>query len=518
MISKRSSGILLHPTSLPNSPGIGTIGKNAFLFIDWLHQAGQTLWQVLPLGPTGYGDSPYASFSTFAGNPLLIDLDILVEEGWVTKDDIVPAPYITADTSIDFGSVVWWKTPILKKAAANFLNRGASVEYKQFLQDKNKWLHNYAVFMSIKEYYDRKAQEEKLFGKLWNNYWPKELATCQKDAIQKWESGHIIEIELHKAIQFFFFSQWSKLKKYANSKGISIIGDIPIFVASDSADVWANQNLFQLDADGKPNLVAGVPPDYFSATGQLWGNPLYDWDALKKDNYAWWIDRIEAMLSLVDYIRVDHFRGFEAYWAIPAQDKTAENGTWIKGPDHDLFDCIKKDLGEIPILAEDLGLITDEVKKLRDDFDLPGMKVLQFAFDINEAGRDGFTNAFLPHMYNQNSIVYTGTHDNDTMQGWLDHATKPEIDMITDYLGGDIPKNKLTQELIRVALFSPAVFAIFPLQDLYSLGSDARMNTPSTLGNNWAWRMGVEHLNPQKAAWLKKTSQMYARNLVSKKN
>jgi 4-alpha-glucanotransferase len=513
MSLKRSSGILLHPTSLPVTPGIGTIGTQAFRFVDWLAEAGQTLWQILPLGPTGYGDSPYAAFSTFAGNPLLIDLDFLKNEGLLSDSDIAPPDYIKHDGSIDYGSVVWWKMPVLKKAAGNFLARGDRHAFDSFVASHASWLENYALFMDIKEFYDKKAQDEKLFGKLWNNFWPSELATRQEKAIAEWKAKNASGIEIQKAIQFFFFRQWADLKKYANSKGISIIGDIPIFVAADSADVWANQKLFQLNENGTPKFVAGVPPDYFSATGQLWGNPLYNWDEMKKDGYAWWTERIKSMHSLVDYIRVDHFRGFEAYWAIPAGEKTAINGTWVKGPDHDFFDTIKKNLGDLPILAEDLGLITEAVRRLRDDFDLPGMKVLQFAFDANEAGKDGFINAFLPHMYPRNSLVYTGTHDNDTMQGWINNASPAEKSMIRNYLGGTVDGKDFVRELIRIALFSPAVFAVFPLQDIYALGSEARMNTPSTLGSNWSWRMATAHFDHEKAAWLKKYSHMYARNL-----
>lgn len=514
---KRASGILLHPTSLPGTPGIGTIGKQAFHFVDWLQEAGQSLWQILPLGPTGYGDSPYASFSTFAGNPLLIDLEILREQGYVKANDLKIPEYIKSDGPVDFGSVVWWKIPIVKQAAKNFLTHGQNVLFEKFKATHSSWLDNYALFMNIKEFYDKKAQDEKLFGKLWNNYWPIELATYQEKAIAEWKNNNLEGIEIQKVIQFFFFQQWLSLKKYANDKGISIIGDIPIFVASDSADVWANQHLFQLKSDGTPTFVAGVPPDYFSATGQLWGNPLYNWDEMKKDGYAWWNDRIKAMLTMVDFIRIDHFRGFEAYWAIPAGDATAINGKWIKGPDHDFFNHIKKSLGDLPILAEDLGLITEEVHSLRNDFNLPGMKVLQFAFDANEAGKDGFTNPFLPHMYSTNSLVYTGTHDNDTMQGWLDHASEAEIKVIHDYLGGSVRKNDFVKELIRISLMSVAVFAVFPLQDIFEIGSEGRMNTPSTLGNNWAWRMKHEHFSKSKAEWLKKISYVYARNLSTNK-
>jgi 4-alpha-glucanotransferase len=510
---KRSSGILMHPTSFPGTPGIGTIGAHAYRFVDWLEDAGQTLWQILPLGPTGYGDSPYASFSTFAGNPLLIDLDTLRDDGLLGDADTIPPPYITSRGPIDFGSVVWWKIPLLKKAATAFLSRATSADFMTFQDDQSIWLDDYALFMSIKEAYDKKAADEKLSGKLWNNYWPKELATRVPQALNEWKKTHANEIDQHKAIQFFFFSQWHALKAYANAKSISIIGDIPIFVAADSADVWSNQQLFQLNPDGKPKCVAGVPPDYFSATGQLWGNPLYNWDEMKRDGYSWWVNRIRSTLSLVDYIRVDHFRGFESYWSIPAGEATAINGTWEKGPDHDFFATITSKLGDLPILAEDLGLITDEVKSLRDDFNLPGMKVMQFAFVPEEADAQGYTNAFLPHMYPDNCVVYTGTHDNDTMQGWLSSATEKEVSMIRDYLGGDVGQDKIVRELIRAALFSRAIFAIFPLQDVFSLGKDTRMNTPATTGKNWTWRMENGLTDHESATWLKKYSSIYARNM-----
>ena len=520
-MSNRSSGILLHPTSLPETPGIGTIGKQAYKFVDWLASANQTLWQILPIGPTGYGDSPYASFSTFAGNPLMIDLDMLKENGWISAEQIAPPDYIKSSGYVDFGSVVWWKIPVLKTAASQFLDSCKKEDrdaYEAFKNDNASWLDNYAIFMSIKEFYDAKAKEEDRFGAMWSNYWPKDLATFQPKAVSKWHEEHVKETEVHKVIQYFFFSQWKKLKEYANSKGISIVGDIPIFVASDSADVWANQKLFQLDSDGRSTAVAGVPPDYFSATGQLWGNPLYNWDAMKKTGYKWWIDRIRAMLSVVDFVRIDHFRGFEAYWSVPAGEETAINGKWIPGPDHKLFNAIKKELGDIPVIAEDLGVITEGVAKLRDDFELPGMKILQFAFDANEAGAGGFVNPFLPHMYTENCVVYTGTHDNDTMQGWLDKASDAEIDIVTKYISGgikenELPKDQLCYGLIKVALASVAKFAVIPMQDIFAIGSEGRMNVPSTTGGiNWQWRMTPEMFSAEKALWLKEMSVLYGRN------
>lgn len=549
----RSSGILLHPTSLPCTAGIGTIGKQAYRFVDWLCSAKQTLWQILPIGPTGYGDSPYASFSTFAGNPLLIDLELLVEKKYLQAKDILPPEWIKTSGYIDFASVVYWKNPLLKQAAKNFFaqmqkDKNLQKKYDDFVAEESYWLENYATFMSIKEFYDKKAQQEKVDGAMWSNYWPKELATRNTAAVKKWQNEHQEECNSHKAIQYFFFEQWMALKTYAKQKGISIVGDIPIFVAPDSADVWANQDLFQLDENGRATSVAGVPPDYFCETGQLWGNPLYNWDAMQKDGFAWWILRIKAMMKLVDFVRIDHFRGFEAYWSVPATEKTAVNGKWIAGPAHKLFNKIKDELGDIAIIAEDLGVITDGVKKLRDDFDLPGMKILQFAFDLNEEKNGALVNAFLPHMYPQNCVVYTGTHDNSTMQGWLKSASKQELRLVAKYLGVDctsanaqnaqidnlatcaqnveeanltpckrIASGEICFSMVRLAFASTAAFAIVPLQDIYAVDDEGRMNTPATTGgHNWQWRMSEEHFDNAKALWLKELSMLYGRNLNAK--
>lgn len=521
MKNHRSSGILLHPTSLPETPGIGTIGKQAYKFVDWLEKSGQTLWQILPIGPTGYGDSPYAAFSTFAGNPLLIDLDILIEKGYLSENEAQAPDYIKSTGYVDFGAVVWWKNPVIETAAKHFLKIADKKErdtYESFKNDNAAWLDNYAVFISIKDFYDQKAKDENKFGTMWSNYWPKKYATREPNAISQWQTEHVEKIETVKVIQYFFFTQWQALKSYANNKGISIIGDIPIFVAADSADVWANQNLFQLDQEGHATAVAGVPPDYFSTTGQLWGNPLYDWDTMKKDNYKWWITRIKSMLSVVDYIRIDHFRGFEAYWAVPSNETTAVNGEWKSGPDHALFDTIKKELGDIPIIAEDLGLITKGVENLRDDFNLPGMRVLQFAFDAHEAGSKGFVNSFLPHMYNQNSVVYTGTHDNETLQGWIDNASADEISLLKRYLNAGVPgiefsDKQICAALISKAFMSTAKFCVIPLQDIFGIGNEGRMNTPSTTGGiNWQWRMEPSHFDDDKSKWLKELGTITGRN------
>ena len=524
----RSSGILMHPTSFAGTPGIGTLGKAAYEFVDWLESAHQTLWQILPIGPTGYGDSPYASFSTFAGNPLMIDLDRLVEKGWADKNDIIPADYIKSDGKVDYGSVVWWKMPVIFKCAAYFLNNCSKedrVAYEAFKNDNAEWLDNYANFTSIKQYYDSEAEKQGISGiaQMWNAFWPEDLATCNPKAVSKWNAEHTQNIEEIKVVQFFFAEQWFSLKEYANKKGISLIGDIPIFVAPDSADVWSNQKFFQLDKKGIPLKVAGVPPDYFSATGQLWGNPLYDWDTMKKDNYSWWVKRTKRMTELVDILRIDHFRGFEAYWSIPYGDDTAVNGEWIPGPNIALFDAIKKALGELPIIAEDLGVITDGVRKLRDDAQFPGMKVLQFAFDPGEAGKDGMVNAFLPHMYPQTSVVYTGTHDNDTMQGWLDQASDEAVKIAADYAFGEAKTEKEARELsnsgalckalIRCAIASTADMAVIPMQDILGLGVDARMNIPNTTGTNWSWRIADGALTKESAEWLAFISDLYGRNI-----
>ncbi|MCQ2981694.1 MAG: 4-alpha-glucanotransferase [Treponemataceae bacterium] len=518
---QRSSGILLHPTSLPETAGIGTIGKQAYRFVDFLVEAKQSLWQILPIGPTGYGDSPYASFSTFAGNPLIIDLDMLVQEGWLSADDIQCPEWISTSGPIDFGSVVYWKMPLLKKAARTFMDEVSAEErqqYEVFKKEEKLWLSDYATFMSIKEFYDAKAQEEDRFGAMWSNYWPHDLAVHDAAAVKAWNKAHRKDAELWCIIQYFFFTQWRSLKAYANEHGVSIIGDIPIFVAPDSADVWSNQNLFQLDENGRATAVAGVPPDYFSATGQLWGNPLYDWDAMEKAGYKWWINRIAHLIKLVDYVRVDHFRGFEAYWRVPAGEETAINGAWIPGPAHKLFKAIKKSLGDIPIIAEDLGVITEGVEALRDDFALPGMKVLQFAFDANEAGKGGFTNPFLPHMYGTHCVCYTGTHDNDTLAGWIHNASEAERDVVRRYVSGgintkDVKDEDLCPLLIRAAMASTAAFTVVPLQDIFGIGSEGRMNMPSTSGTNWQWRMSADMFSSEKAKWLRELSIIYGRNL-----
>jgi len=508
----RSSGILLHPTSFPGSHGIGDLGEAAYRFIDFLVAAKQSLWQVLPLGPTGYGDSPYASFSTFAGNPLLISLDKLVEAGDLDPAELADLPDFPID-QVDYGWVIYWKVPLLEKAAHNFL-QNASVErkagFERFCAEQGGWLNDFALFMAVKEHFDRKAQAEERFGAMWNNYWDKNIALRQPKALKRWREQEFEKIEIKKVLQYYFFQQWAALRQYANDHGVKIIGDIPIFVAPDSVDVWANSDLFLLDENGQPTVVAGVPPDYFSETGQLWGNPLYDWEKMRQSNFGWWIDRIRATLNLVDIIRIDHFRGFEAYWEIPAGEETAIKGKWVKAPGVALFEAVELALGQLPILAEDLGVITPEVVALREQFNFPGMKILQFAFDSKEAGGLNATNPFLPHNHTQNAVVYTGTHDNDTTKSWYRERTPEEQDLIRRYLAR--PDDDIVWDFIRMAMASVAGFAIIPMQDVLNLDNDARMNTPSTLGGNWAWRYRPEALNDWVSTRLKELVNLYARD------
>jgi len=508
----RSSGILLHPTSFPGPHGIGDLGSAAYQFIDYLVEAKQSLWQVLPLGPTGYGDSPYASFSSFAGNPYLVNLNRLVEAGDLSPVDVAEVPTFPLD-KVDFGWLIQWKVPLLVKAAQNFLAHADSqrrAEFDAFCAAQAHWLDDYALFMAVKEHYDEKARQANIFGAMWSNYWDKDIALRRPKAVAAWKKEMATDIAIRKVWQFYFFQQWTALKQYANKQGIKIIGDIPIFVAPDSVDVWANRELFFLDDEGQPTVVAGVPPDYFSATGQLWGNPLYDWKAMAKQGYQWWINRIKATLQQVDIIRVDHFRGFEAYWEVPAGEDTAIKGRWVKAPGVELFETVKTALGELPILAEDLGVITPEVNALRNHFGFPGMKILQFAFDAKEAGELNATNAFLPHNHTFKSVVYTGTHDNDTTLGWYRERSEEERDLIRRYLARS--DEDIVWNFIHIAMASVAVYAIVPFQDVLSLGSDARMNRPAILGGNWAWRYRAEALNSWSSGRLAEMVDLYGRD------
>ena len=492
MMNRRGCGILLHPTSLPGPGGIGCLGDDARRFVDLLQAMGMSYWQVLPLSPPGYGNCPYSSLSAFACNPLLIDLEQLVAEGDLPDTGCIAGHPCDR---VDFGQVIPDKLAVLHQAATTFLSQPASRrrdEFEQFCQ-RSAWLDDYALFMSLKQ-----RQQ----GEPWHR-WPAELAhpTPAIRGLLIRELGP--EIDLQRYLQWQTFRQWQTLRQYANQRGIALIGDIPIFVAYDSADVWSRRELFLLDATGNPTVVAGVPPDYFSATGQLWGNPLYDWDLMEQHGYQWWIERCRELFELFDLVRVDHFRGFEAAWHIRSNATTAVEGAWVTGPGERLFDALQAALGELPIIAEDLGVITPAVLALRDRYRFPGMKILQFAFDAAIDDRD------LPHNHEKHGVVYTGTHDNDTTKGWYSLRTAAEREEMHTYLG--TAGEDAVGDLIRAALMSVADMAIIPLQDLLQLGSEARMNIPGTPFGNWEWRFSWEMVPPELTRTIRNQLARYGR-------
>jgi len=497
----RSSGILLHPTCFPSRFGIGDLGKEAYRFIDFLKDSYQQYWQILPLGPTGFGNSPYMCYSALAGNPMLISPEKLYDEGLLSDDDFANLPEFPLD-NVDYQQVESTKIPLLKKACSNFKANATKEQqqaFAEFCYSKAYWLDDYTLFMALKD---------STGGASWNT-WDKDIAKRKPLAIEKAKTDLVDQVFYHKFLQFQFYSQWSELRTYANDRGVQIIGDIPIYVAHDSADVWGNPENFCLDKDtGEAALMAGVPPDYFSATGQLWGNPVYDWKQLEKQSFKWWVQRFEAMLDYVDIIRIDHFRGFEAFWAVPLGEETAVNGEWVKAPGDQLFETIKKQLGTLPVLAEDLGTITPDVEALRDKFEFPGMKVLQFAFG-GDAG-----NPYLPfNVQENNCVIYTGTHDNDTTVGWFENASDTEKHNLCFYLGS-ISHDGVHWDMIRLALASVANVAIFPLQDILGLGSNARMNIPSKAEGNWGWRYRTEAMNSELSQRMKTFVQFFGRSPI----
>jgi 4-alpha-glucanotransferase len=502
----RSSGVLLHPTSLPGRFGIGDIGVEARKFVDFLSESGQSLWQILPLGPTGYGDSPYQCFSSFAGNPLLISPQQLVEEGLLSKEDLKHQHHFS-NKRVRFGRVIEYKNGLLARAFDNFKQTTSAVlreDFGHFCQFAAAWLDDYALFRSLGESHG---------GAAWNTWEPALVRREQKAlGAARRELGE--KIEAQRFYQYLFFKQWGELKAYCREKNVKIIGDMPIFAAYNSSDVWTHPDLFKLDDRGNPRVVAGVPPDYFSKTGQLWGNPIYNWDRIKETGYRWWIDRVRAILQLVDIVRTDHFRGFSATWEVPAADKTAENGQWIEVPGKEFFETLKKEMGDVPVIAEDLGLITPEVERLRDVLGLPGMRVLQFAFGGDP--RD----THLPHNYARNTVVYTGTHDSDTVVGWYQSQAgegstrsadqiKRERAYCMKHLRSD--GKEIHWDFIRAAFASVADLAIIPAQDLLGLDSSARMNVPASDEGNWNWRMEPHTLTAEISARLKEMTEMYAR-------
>jgi len=506
----RSAGVLLHPTSLPGAYGIGELGPQALRFASFLYEAGMKIWQVLPLNPTGYGDSPYQSLSAFAGNPLLISLEALVSGGLLDQKALQPVPNFH-EGHVDFSAVIPWKFGHLRKAASNFFafsDGKQKAEFEAFTEQNRSWLDDYALFMAAKDAHQ---------GRVWTA-WNADLAARRPSALEEWSQKLSSEIAAYKFWQFEFFRQWSLIRADCARFGIRIMGDIPIYAAHDSADVWAHREMFWLDDKGDPLKVSGVPPDYFSATGQLWGNPLYRWDAMKASGYRWWIDRLRASLNMFDMVRLDHFRGFEAYWEIPAGEPTAMHGMWVKGPGAEFFQVLTDALGPLPIVAENLGVITPEVEAIRTEFRYPGMAILQFAFST-----DPQAPSFRPHNYEQQLVAYTGGHDNDTMFGWwrsgVAQSTRTQADVKKEYAdaenyfgaGADAFDREVNWIFIREVMKSVANTVLFPMQDVLGLGSEARMNTPGTLGGNWTWRLASDGLREADQRKLKLFADIYER-------
>lgn len=497
---KRSAGILLHPTSLPGPYGIGDIGPQAFRWIDFLANSDCGLWQVLPLGPTGYGDSPYQCFSAFAGNLYLISPERLLEQDLLTAADLTDMPSFPAD-KVDYGLVINWKLQILECAYNRFretTSEAIKTRFDEFRRDQAGWLEDFSLFMALKEAHQ---------GVVWN-HWEAPLRDRDPVELRRVAQELSVSVERHSFWQFLFFDQWGKLREYAHLHKIALIGDLPIFVAHDSADVWSHQDLFYLDHMKKPKFQAGVPPDYFSPTGQLWGNPLYRWRVHKSSGYQWWIERVRSTLNLVDLIRLDHFRGFAGYWEVPGRAKTAEKGRWAKAPGMDFFRTLKNALGDLPLIAEDLGVITPDVVALRETFGLPGMKILQFAF------ASGPKNPFLPHNYPEHCVVYTGTHDNDTSRGWYERVPEEEKSFYRRYLVRD--GSHVAWDLIRACWASVARLALAPMQDFLDLGNQARMNYPGTSSGNWGWRMPEDALSEDLAQRIAEINYIYDRTSPSR--
>jgi 4-alpha-glucanotransferase len=492
---QRASGIILHPTSLPGRYGIGDLGPTAYAWIEFLHKSGCSLWQILPLGPTGFGDSPYQCFSAVAGNPYLISPELLLEEDLLHKDDLVSVPDFPS-TTVDYGSVIPWKLGVLDRAFIRFQHMNAEkikTEYESFYKEQKEWIDDFALFMALKEDHG---------GAPWID-WEPELRNREMGALKFAQEKFASAIQRQIFRQFLFFRQWSKVRQYAHNMGVKIIGDVPIFVAQDSVDVWKNPELFFLDPQGKPTVVSGVPPDYFSPTGQLWGNPLYNWEMHKKTQYRWWFARLRKAFEMVDILRLDHFRGFAGYWEVKAGSKTAENGRWVAAPGMDFFNRLEELIKENGIIAEDLGVITRDVEKLRDHFGFPGMRILQFAFEGNPK------DDFLPHNYINNCVVYTGTHDNDTAKGWYERVSENSRDFYRQYLFCD--GSDVAWDMIRACWSSVAVFALAPMQDFLSLGNQARMNYPGDPGGNWRWRMTAKDMHEKLSARIRQINFLYDR-------
>jgi len=492
----RRSGILLPISSIPSKYGIGSFSKEAYEFVDFLVEAGQKLWQILPLGPTGYGDSPYQSFSTFAGNPYFIDLDEFVELGYITREDCERLNFGTNPEYVDYGQLYNNRYLLLEKAYDSALEDGleSDGEYQAFIKENKYWLTDYALYRTVKRAFDNACWTE----------WDEDIRLRQPQAIKRYSKEYAYEMGFYYFMQYFFAKQWKALKTYANEKGIEIVGDIPIYVAFDSADSWANPELFQLDEENLPIGVAGCPPDAFSETGQLWGNPLYDWQYHKETKFAWWLKRLAHCYELYDVVRIDHFRGFDEYWFVPYGDETAQNGHWEAGPGIELFKAMKRKFGKLQVIAEDLGFLTPSVLQLLEDTGFPGMKVLQFAF-----GSDA-KNLYLPHNHRQNSVVYTGTHDNETTIGWYQNLNDWTREHVNKYLGITDGKD-INWRFIQVALSSVADTVVIPMQDYLGLGNEARINMPSSFGKNWEWRMKKGASTKDLAEKIKEMTIIYGR-------
>lgn len=494
----RAAGILMPISSLPSPYGIGTLGKKAYEFADWLRDAGQAYWQVLPVGPTGFGDSPYQSFSAFAGNPYFIDLDILIEEGLLNHDDVDGLRWYINEDETDYGLVYMNRFNVLREAFSRSKHKNEQ-EYADFCRQNDDWLEDYAMYMAIKEHFDNKS---------WLD-WDIDIRFREDEVLKQYRQELKEEIDFWKFCQYKFFEQWDKLKKYVNDLGIKIIGDIPLYMSLDSADVWANNHLFQMDEERRPTCVAGVPPDCFSEDGQLWGNPIYDWECMEQDDFAWWRRRIEGCARLYDVLRIDHFIGIVRYYAIPADMKDAKIGEWRTGPGEKLTMLIEEISGKVGIIAEDLGVIVPPVRELIERMNWPGMKILEFAFEGNPY------NEYLPHTYRDtNCVLYGGTHDNDTIMGYAKKLPEWQINEILDYTGADSIA-KIPRAMIRCGFGSIAATVIFQMQDILGLDSRARMNEPSTVGKNWRWRMKAGELKPEDASWLRRQTQIFGRCVVS---
>lgn len=477
----RQSGVLMHISSLPGKYGIGSFGQSAYDFVDFLVRTKQRYWQILPLGTTSYGDSPYQSFSAFAGNTHFIDLDFLVDEGLLSEEDLHGINFGDNPREVDYAKIFEARRPLLEKAVSRFLEIGDVDSFYRFAEENAAWLEVFAEYMAIKEHFDNLAWTE----------WPDEaIRRREVDRLAHYRSELSNKLVYHRVTQYLFFKQWLQLKAYANKHHIEIVGDMPIYVAADSCDVWSQPHFFKTDEVGKPTCVAGCPPDEFSATGQLWGNPIYDWEAMDRDGYVWWIDRLRESFKIYDIVRIDHFRGFESYWEVPADSETSATGKWVKGPDYKLFAAVKEALGELNIIAEDLGFMTNEVIELRERTGFPGMKILQFAFNPNDESIDS------PHLAPNNSVMYTGTHDNNTVLGWYrDEIDDPTREYMAQYTNRK-EYETVPHAMLRTIFASVSFMAIATMQDLLELDSSARMNYPSTIGGNWAWRMTAEELNP----------------------